>query len=98
MSGSDSRYASEYRDSVEGAVWPKAAVAAGAFWRFNASIAEEAIDRRLDALNARMEMRGSKPCQCTGFGDRGAGCTMAARCGVAYTNYNHSQQPVDLCG
>jgi hypothetical protein len=97
MSGMDAKYDAEYARSVQGAVWPKAAVAAGAFYRYNSSLPVEELTRRVRAFTAAMTKRGLRPCTCSAFDGVGGGCTPAARCGVPYANSNSSGAPVDTC-
>jgi hexosaminidase len=97
MSGMDPQYDAEYALSVQGAVWPKAAVAAGAFYRYNSSLPVAELTRRVGAFTAAMVRRGLRPCACSVFDGAGEGCTPAARCGVPYANRNASGAPVETC-
>ena len=97
MSGMDPLYDAEYALSVQGAVWPKAAVAARAFYRHNSSLPVAELTRRVGAFTAAMVRRGLRSCACSVFDGAGGGCTPAARCGVPYANRNASGAPVETC-
>lgn len=93
----DPQYAVEYALSLQGAIWPKTAVAAGSFYRYNVSIPADELTRRIGAFTAVMSWRGLKPCACAAVDGTGEGCTPAVRCGVPYANHNSTQAPVDKC-
>ena len=98
MSGADLQYDAQYAQAIAGAIWPKAAVAAGSFYRFNASLARSELTQRLDAMTSAMTRRGLQPCACDAFDGHGDGCTPAARCGVAYANQTSpGGAPVQKC-
>ena len=98
MSGTDPQFDPEYARAIAGAVWPKAAVAAGSFYRFNASIPQKELTLRLAAMTAAMTRRGLYPCSCDEFDGAGDGCTPAARCGTPYTNSTSpGGAPVEKC-
>jgi hypothetical protein len=67
MSGADPHYNDEYALAIAGAIWPKAAVAAGAFYRFNVSLPQAELTWRVQALTDAMAWRGLNPCPCDAF-------------------------------
>ena len=98
LSGADPQYDAQYAQAIAGAIWPKAAVAAGSFYRFNASLSRAELTQRLDAMTSAMARRGLHPCACEAFDAHGDGCTPAARCGAAYANQTSpGGAPVQKC-
>ena len=82
---------------MQGSIWPKAAVAGGSFWNYNASVGAAELGERLAALVAAMRARGIPACECAGFRAAGPGCTQAAHCGTPYANLNATGDPVQAC-
>ena len=70
----------EFGASVGGMIWPRAFVAAGAFWQFNASLdpTSAAFVATINALTASVAARGGYVCPV------GCQCDQLSACGVPY--------------
>ena len=95
LSGAQAQYASMFSDSVLAVMWPRAAVAAGAFYRYSSAsncetLPGDACWRRVSFHAARLAARGIRGCPI--FGAEGGGlspdcaegCAEAAACGRPY--------------
>lgn len=78
-----------FHKSILGVAFPRAAVGAGSFWNWNASVTSSQLDGSIAALNARLIARGVPACpsNCT--------CNAASRCGVPYANESVATLPLE---
>lgn len=98
MSGKTSMFDEEFEQSLLAAIFPKATVAAGSFYRFVDGL-DDPLDRgagevwKLVATHSkRLATRGVQGCPL--FGEAGScdlGCSEAARCGQWYPHVNTSE-------
>lgn len=73
-----------FSTSVSAMIWPRAAVAAGSFYRFDAALANtsNAFAGLLVNLSQRLSARAIEVCECTVPSHQA--CTQQSRCGVSY--------------
>merc|ERR1712048_718901 len=70
--------------STSSMIWPRAAVAAGSFYRFDAQLrnSSDVFASLLRNLSRRLMARGINVCECTVPSHQG--CTQQSHCGVSY--------------
>jgi hexosaminidase len=77
-----------FSKAVSGTIWPRAAVAAGSFWRWEESLSPhtqpELFASVVAAVNEILMARGVETCPCANATFNG--CDSVARCGVAWCN------------
>merc|ERR1712107_524939 len=73
-----------FSTSTSAMIWPRAAVAAGSFYRFDVHLqnTSEAFAGLLGNINRRLTARGIEVCECTTPTHQG--CTQQSNCGVSY--------------
>lgn len=77
----------EFAASVTATVWPKAAVAGGAFWRYDGAMTEPELAQPMAAHAERLAARGVAVCPFLSTANtacRAVGCHESAHCGVPY--------------
>jgi hypothetical protein len=67
----------EFAASFQGMVWPKAAIAGGAFWNF-VELEEEELVERIQTFTTRLGEEGIDACP------NGCDCDELTRCGESY--------------
>lgn len=78
-----------FAKSVSSTIWPRSALAAGAFWRYNESIeAESLVTSVMNLASERLAARGLTSCPCISLTDRG--CNQTQFCGTAYCVSPHA--------
>ena len=77
-----------FAKSISGTIWPRAAVAAGSFWRWEESLSPqiqpELFASVVVAVNDILLARGVETCPCANATSNG--CDSVQRCGVMYCN------------
>ena len=77
-----------FSESVTATIWPRAAIAAGSFWRWDATLSPK-VQPQLFAsvvasVNNILMKRGIQTCPCANATSNG--CDVGSRCGVKYCN------------
>ena len=71
-----------YSRSVSQSIWPRTAIAAGAFWGHYKPVPDDYLQSALVAVRSRLAGRGVDSCPCTTTTSNG--CSQHSQCGVSY--------------
>merc|ERR1719272_858061 len=71
-----------YSRSVSQSVWPRTAIAAGAFWGHYRIVPDDYLQATLVAVRSRLAGRGVDSCPCATTTTNG--CSQSQQCGVSY--------------
>ena len=71
-----------YSRSVSQSVWPRTAIAAGAFWGHYRPVPDDYLQATLVAVRGRLAGRGVDSCPCATTTTNG--CSQTSQCGVSY--------------
>ena len=78
----------EFAKSISRTIWPRAAVAAGSFWRWDPGLSPqtqpELFASVVDTVNGMLLARGVETCPCANA--TSSGCDSVTHCGVMYCN------------
>ena len=78
----------DFGKSVSATIWPRAAIAAGTFWRWDETLSPqvqpELFESVVSAVNGMLLSRGIASCPCANSTSNG--CDVGNRCGVKWCN------------
>ena len=78
----------DFGKSVSATIWPRAAIAAGTFWRWDETLSPQLQPKLFEsvvrAINSMLLSRGVPSCPCTN--STWNGCDVGVRCGVKWCN------------
>ena len=90
----------DFGKSVSATIWPRAAVAAGSFWRWDETMSPEVQPELFNSVvaraNAILIARGVETCPCANA--TWNGCNVGTRCGVAWCNSTAAQSDASTPG